>query len=434
MTIYNKMDIKLKCIECDKSVKEGAVYRCDCGGLLDVVPDLDSLRERLSRELFDSRIGSRESPYPSGVWRFRELINPLLSETEIVSRPEGNTNLYRHDKVGRYAGIEKISLKHEGENPTGSFKDRGMTSGISEAKRRGMEIVACASTGNTAASLASYASLAGMKSIVFIPEGMIAFGKLSQSMAYGARVLQIRGNFDDAMSLVQESSDELGLYLLNSVNPWRIEGQKSIIFELVQQFCWEPPDWVVVPAGNLGNTSAFGKAFYELAELELIDRIPRIASIQASGADPFYRTWKGNLPNLEAVRDPETIATAIRIGNPVSWKKAMRTIKLTNGLVEEVTDQEIMDAKAIVDGSGIGCEPASAASVAGAKKLRDSGAIEKGETVVCIITGNILKDPDATINYHLSQLKGICPGFANKPVVIEPVIEEVRKEISQKCS
>ncbi|HDH40792.1 MAG TPA: threonine synthase [Candidatus Altiarchaeales archaeon] len=423
------MEIELKCIECGRSVKEGTTNRCECGGLLDVILDLDSLRERVSRELFNSRLGSRRFPYRSGVWRFRELINPLIPDKDIVSRPEGNTNLYRHEKVEQYTGIKNLFLKHEGENPTGSFKDRGMTSGISEAKRLRMKVVACASTGNTASSLASYASLAGMKSVVFIPEGMIAFGKLSQAMAYGARVLQIKGNFDDAMSLVQESSRELKMYLLNSINPWRIEGQKSIIFELIQQFDWDPPDWVIVPAGNLGNTSAFGKALHELAELELIDKIPRIASIQASGADPFYKTWKENLPRLEAVENPETIATAIKIGNPVSWKKALRTIKLTNGLVEEVTDQEIMDSKAVVDGSGIGCEPASAASVAGAKKLRESGVIDKNERVACIITGNILKDPDATINYHLSKLKKISPRFANKPTVIEPTTEAVRKEI-----
>lgn len=423
------MGVKLKCVECAKSIEGGAVNRCDCGGLLDVVFDLDSLREKVSRRLFDSRIGSTEFPYCSGVWRFRELVNPFIGDGDVVSRSEGNTYLYPHLKVGEYTGVKEISLKHEGENPTGSFKDRGMTSGISEAKRLGMKVVACASTGNTSASMAAYASLAGMSSIVFIPEGMIAFGKLSQALAYGAKVLQVRGNFDDAMALVQESSQELGMYLLNSINPWRIEGQKTIMFELVQQYGWDPPDWVIVPAGNLGNTAAFGKAFYELAELELIDKIPRIASIQASGANPFYTAWKKKLEEMEAVENPETIATAIKIGDPVSWKKALRTIKLTCGVVEEVTDQEIMDAKAVVDSSGIGCEPASAASVAGVKKLVESGVIDSKERVACIITGNILKDPEATINYHLSKLPKIKPRFANKPTVIEPTLEAVKKEV-----
>ncbi|MBN2013592.1 MAG: threonine synthase [Candidatus Altiarchaeota archaeon] len=423
------MDVKLKCIECDKSFDGGAINRCVCGGLLDAVPDLESLRGVVSKELFDKRIGSREFPYTSGVWRFRELVNPIVLDKDIVSKSEGNTFLYSHQRVREYTGISNIVLKHEGENPTGSFKDRGMTSGISEAKRLGMNAVACASTGNTSASMAAYASLAGLRSIVFIPEGMIAFGKLSQALAYGAKVLQVNGNFDDAMSLVQESAEELGMYLLNSINPWRIEGQKTIIFELVQQFKWEPPDWIIVPAGNLGNTAAFGKAFYELVELELIDSIPRIASIQASGANPFYGLWKNNLKELEAVENPETIATAIKIGNPVSWKKALRAIKLTCGVVEQVTDQEIMDAKAIVDASGIGCEPASAASVAGAKKLMEAGVIDPKERVACVITGNILKDPDATINYHLSRLDGIFSRFANKPTVIKPTLEAVKREV-----
>ncbi len=426
-----KMETKLRCIDCGRDFKPTVIYRCNrCGGLLDVVPELSSIRDIISKDTFNLRLGSVKYPYMSGVWRFRELINPLIRDEDIISRPEGNTNIYRHKKISRYSGITDILLKHEGENPTGSFKDRGMTSGLSEAKRLGMETVACASTGNTAASLSAYAALSEMKSIVFIPQGMIAYGKLSQAMAYGAQVLQVKGNFDDAMSLVQESSTELGIYLLNSINPWRIEGQKSIIFDLIQQLNWKPPDWIIVPAGNLGNTSAFGKALYELVELELIDKMPRIASIQATGADPFYTTWKNKLGELKPVENPDTIATAIKIGNPISWKKALRSIKLTGGLVDEVTDREIMDAKAIIDGAGVGCEPASAASVAGAKKLREAGEIDEKETVACIITGNILKDPDATINYHLSKLKDIPPRFANKPTVIEPTIEAVKKELS----
>ncbi|MBU4202041.1 MAG: threonine synthase [Candidatus Altiarchaeota archaeon] len=420
----------LRCIDCGGEFQPGAFYRCEkCSGLLDVVPDIEGLKEKVSRELFDSRLGSREFPYGSGIWRFRELIHPLVEDKNIVSRPEGNTNLYSHGKVSEYSGIKDIVLKHEGENPSGSFKDRGMSPGISEAKRLDMGTVACASTGNTSASMAAYASLAGIKSVVFIPEGMIAFGKLSQALAYGAKVLQIKGNFDRAMGLVQESSKELGMYLLNSINPWRIEGQKSIVFELIQQLGWNPPDWIVVPAGNLGNSSAFGKALRELKELGLIDKVPRIASVQAEGANPFYRMWKGEEDVLESVK-PETIASAIKIGNPISWKKAMRAIKFSNGVVEEVSDQEIMDAKAVIDSSGIGCEPASAASVAGAKKLLDAGVIDGKEKVACIITGNILKDPDATINYHLGKLEGIQPKFSNKPVVIDADLESVRKAVS----
>jgi len=221
----------------------------------------------------------------------------------------------------------------------------------------------------------------------------------------------------------------LGMYLLNSINPWRIEGQKSIIFELIQQLGWNSTDCIVVPAGNLGNTSALGKPLLELNELDLIDKIPRMASIQAAGANPFYSMWKDGKDELESVNKPETIATAIKIGNPISWKKAMRSIEFSNGVVEEVTDREIMDAKAVVDSSGIGCEPASAASVAGARKLAEAGVIDKKEKVACIITGNILKDPDATINYHLGKLPGIKPEFPNKPVVIDADLENVRKVV-----
>jgi len=417
----------IKCIDCRREHKPGPIYRCECRGLLEVVPNMEYLKENISTGLFDSRLRLRNLPYGSGVWRFRELIHPLVSDEDIVSRPEGNTNLYRHKKMSSYTGIDDICLKHEGENPTGSFKDRGMTVGMSEAKRLKMKHVACASTGNTSASMAAYASMAGLKPVVFVPDGEIAYGKLSQALAYGAQVIQVKGNFDDAMSLVQESSNAVGIYLLNSINPWRVEGQKSIMFEMLQQFSWESPDWVIVPAGNLGNTSAFGKGLREMKELGFIEKVPKIAAIQAQGANPFYTMWANKEKELPAVQHPKTIATAIKIGNPVSWKKAMASIKYTKGLVEEVTDQEIMDAKALIDASGIGCEPASAASVAGAKKLREKGAIDKKDKVVCIITGNILKDSDATINYHFEKLDHIRSTYANKPIAIEPTLESVKK-------
>jgi len=419
----------LKCIDCGKTYEAEAIYRCSCGGLLEAIVDISSLKKKGLRELFDERFASRTMPYGSGVWRYRELIHPLASESDIVSRPEGNTTLYSHKKVSDYAGVSNIKLKHEGENPTGSFKDRGMTVGMTEAVRLKKGSVACASTGNTSASMAAYAAKAGLKSIVFIPEGEIAFGKLSQALAYGSTVLQVKGNFDDAMGLVQESSDALGIYLLNSINPWRVEGQKSIMFEMLQQLSWSSPDWVAVPAGNLGNTSAFGKGLKEAKELGFIDKVPKIASIQAHGANPFYNLWHDDAKTLSPVSNPKTVATAIKIGNPVSWKKARLAIDYTKGVVEEVSDQEIMDAKAIVDSSGIGCEPASAASVAGVKKLQEKGIIKKDDSVVCIITGNILKDPDATVNYHLSKLSGIIPKYPNKPRVIDAKLDSVRKAI-----
>ena len=403
--------VELVCESCGKSREPSAACRCECGGLLDVSFPLPNV----SKKTFESRSGS-------GVWRYRELVHPLVDEKSIFSRPEGNTNVYRHARVSSYTGIANLMLKHEGENPTGSFKDRGMCVGITEARRLGARTVACASTGNTSASLASYAALAGLRSVVFIPEGKISHSKLSQAIAYGARVLQVKGNFDDAMSLVERSSNALGLYLLNSVNPWRLQGQMSIMFELMQQLGWNPPDWVVVPAGNLGNTSAFGKALRIMRELGFIGRVPRLAAVQAEGAAPFYNLWKTG--RFEAVAAPETVATAIRIGNPVSWRRAISAIKYTNGLVEKVSDAEILDAKAVVDAAGIGCEPASATTVAGARKLRNDGAIKADESVACILTGNILKDPDSVLGYHTAG--GI---FANRVSLIDAKVDAVKRAL-----
>ena len=421
------MESKFKCIDCGLVYEPGIRFRCDCGGLLEVVHEFGDVE----RETFDDRLGSRSRPYSSGVWRYKEIINPAIDVGYVVSRPEGNTNLYSHPKLGGYVGVENLALKHEGENPSGSFKDRGMTVGISEAVRLGAKAVACASTGNTSASLAAYAAQAGIDCVVFIPEGEIAFGKLAQALSYGAKVLQISGNFDDAMRVVQEASGELELYLLNSVNPWRIEGQKSIIFEMIQQRGWEPPDWIAVPAGNLGNTSAFGKALREAVELGLIDKVPRIASIQAEGANPFYRLWEEGGEVLEPMK-PSTVASAIKIGNPVSWKKALRSIRETEGVVEQVSDQEIMDAKAIVDGCGIGCEPASAASVAGVRKLVGKGVIGPGEEVVCVLTGNLLKDPEASVQYHTGTIEGVVQSYANRPIVIDADIASVERALKRK--
>ncbi len=419
------MSSNFRCIGCNKIYTIDTRLRCECGELLEVEHNF----KEVNRKLFDQRYGLIQNAYLSGVWRFKELIHPDITEPFIVTRPEGNTNQYTHRILKDYTNLKNLFLKHEGENPTGSFKDRGMTVGISEAKRLGAIAVACASTGNTSASLSAYAAQAGIPCIVFIPDGEIAYGKLAQALAYGATVLQVKGNFDDAMRIVEKAANELNLYLLNSVNPWRIEGQKTIIFELLQQRQWNPPDWIVVPAGNLGNTSAFGKALRELESLELIQDIPRIVAVQAEGANPFYNLWNGNKKSINALNTPNTIASAIKIGNPVSWRKALKTIIETHGLVEQVSDQEIMDAKAMVDKSGIGCEPASAASVAGAKKLVENGIIDSSDQVVCILTGNLLKDPDSTVHYHMGKIDGSWSQFANKPVIIEPELPSVVKAL-----
>jgi threonine synthase len=332
--------------------------------------------------------------------------------------------------ISEYAGIEDLYLKHEGENPSGSFKDRGMTVGVSVAIQHGARTVACASTGNTSASMSAYAAQAGIKSIVFIPEGMIAYGKLAQALAYGAKVMQVKGNFDDSMSLIKNGAKSLGFYILNSLNPWRIEGQKSIIFEMLQQRRWKTPDWIVLPAGNLGNTSAFGKALRELKQLGLIEKMPRIAAIQAERSNPFYRMWSKKENKLVSMK-AETIATAIKIGNPVSWEKAIRSIEETNGVVEQVSDSEILNAKAVIDASGIGCEPASAASLAGVRKLRDRGIIAAEDEVVGILTGNLLKDPDNTVQYHVGQIKGIESKFSNKPILVEAELDKIQSLLHQ---
>src|SRR5512136_2249355 len=421
--------IELVCIDCGATYPSDEVrYTCQCGGLLDVRRDLEDLRDQVSRERFDRRLGGRTLADASGVWRFRELILPVPDDA-IVSRPEGNTPQYRSARVSKWVGLDDLTLKHEGENPTGSFKDRGMTVGVTQAKQLGARAVACASTGNTSASLASYGAMAGLPVIIFVPEGKIAFGKLAQALAYGAKTLQVKGDFDDAMRLVKDVCRELDIYLLNSINPFRVEGQKAIILEMLQQRDWQPPDWIVLPAGNLGNTSAFGKALYEAHQLGLISRVPRLAAVQAQGANPFYQSFTGGFQSRQRVH-AETIATAIKIGDPVSFKRAVRAIEWTDGVVTQVSDAEIMDAKAQVDVAGIGCEPASASSVAGLKKLVAQGVVKPGASVVAILTGHLLKDPGATMDYHLNQLEGITPAFANAPVVIEPTVDAVRKAIN----
>jgi len=371
-----------------------------------------------------------ELPYSSGVWRYKELVYPGIDDDSIVSRMEGNTNLYELPRVAAFAGVDTLFLKHEGENPTGSFKDRGMTTGVTQARILGMERVACASTGNTSASMASYAARADMQGIIFLQNQQIALGKLAQGIAYGATCLQIDADFDRNMELVRLVSEKLGIYLLNSINPFRLEGQKSIMFEALQQLRWRAPDWIVVPGGNLGNSSAFGKGLLELLKVGVINRLPRLAIIQAEGANPLYRHFNSGFRQFEPVK-AETIATAIKIGNPVNLQKAIRALEWTSGVVEEVSDQQIMDAKAIIDGVGIGCEPASACSVAGTKKLVERGIIQRGDTVLGILTGHVLKDPEATIGYHADQLAALSPMYANKMRQVNDSFDEIVRVLGE---
>jgi threonine synthase len=401
----------LQCIGCRSRYATTEIrYTCDaCGNLLEVLRDaLPGPGEGL-RALFDSRLGVRAAVDRSGVWRFRELVL-AVDECDILTNAEGGTRLY--ERHGVY-------FKHEGENPTGSFKDRGMTVAVTQAKRLGARAVGCASTGNTSASLAAYAALAGMRAIVFIPAGKVAGGKLAQTVAYGATVLAVRGDFDAAMQLVRAACDRLGIYLVNSINPFRIEGQKTIVWELLQDLEWEPPDWIVLPAGNLGNTSAFGKALREAFAAGWIARMPRLAAIQASGANPFFRSFQEHFATRHRMT-AETVASAIRIGDPVSYEKAAAAISATNGVVEEVTDDELMLAKREIDAMGIGCEPASATTWAGVKKLRAAGLMREDERTVCVLTGHLLKDPDA--------VRGAAP------IEIDATVEAVERAVAPASS
>ncbi len=412
-------EIVLSCPACARTFPlDRQDYRCLCHHPLDAsLRNVGAERDGLAwKRLFDERLGSVEPLNRSGVWRFRELLLPLPGVLP-VTRPEGQTNLYpagqaqaqgRHRHIGDFVGLEQFWLKHEGENPTGSFKDRGMTMGVSIAQWLGATAVACASTGNTSASMAAYAAQAGLRAIVLLPEGKVAQGKLSQALAYGAEIHQIAGDFDQAMLDVERMCLEHGIYLLNSLNPFRILGQQSLAFELAQQLSWEAPDWIILPAGNLGNTSALGMGLLRAHQLGLIARLPRIAAVQASGANPFYRSYQAGFTALQTVK-AATLATAINIGNPVSFARARAVIRATNGVVVQVTDQEILCAKAVIDRAGIGCEPASAASVAGTRQLVARGIISPHARVVAILTGNLLKDPAAiTLAQHAAGEVGSC--------------------------
>ena len=401
------------------------IYNCPrCGGLLECeYPGWKADPAEWKRLWRERRLNNGKLDQ-SGVWRYREMIPFLDDWGPVVTLQEGNTPLLEAPRAAAYAGIERLAFKHQGFNPTGSFKDNGMTCGTAQAIRLGMKRVACVSTGNTSASMAAYASAAGLQSIVFLPHGNISYGKLAQALEYGARTLQVEANFDQILALVRVLAERLGIYLLNSINPFRIEGQKTIMVELMDQRDWEPPEWVVLPGGNLGNVSAFGKGLREMLELGLIRRSPRLAVIQAAGSAPFYELMRSpDRSVLPKVERPETLATAIRIGDPVSWPKAKHEIEASNGVVEKVTEQEIADAKAQIGLCGIGCEPASAATLAGIRKLRDAGVIARNADVAAVLTGNLLKDPDYIYKYHTNQLQ--TPGgekiqstFANQPVVV----------------
>ena len=402
----------LKCIECGTTYDiDEIIYKCGkCDGILEVVTDIEELRNKISTDKWKGTSLS--------VWRYIDFL-PIKDKINIVTLNEGGTGLHRCKRLAEKIGLKKLFIKFEGENPTGSFKDRGMTVGVSKARELGVSIVICASTGNTSASLAAYAAKSGKQCIVLVPAGKIGVGKLAQAIAHGARLIQVKGNFDDSLDMVFQLCERNNqIYLLNSVNPFRIEGQKTIAFEVSEQL-GVPPDCMVMPVGNAGNISAAWKGFNEFEAVGLTNSKPRMIGIQAEGASPIVNAYRKKKIRVEPILFPETVATAIRIGNPVSWRKALNSIYESNGHAETVTDQEILDAQRLLaQTEGIFAEPASATPIASLRKLLDQGVINKSDSVVCVATGHGLKDADV-----ITRVFG-------KPIEVEADIDAIEKSLN----
>lgn len=400
----------LRCIACGESYPaQEQILTCrKCRGLLEVVLELD--RIKVSRAQLRKR--------KLGVWRYREFL-PVSENAGIVTLQEGGTPLYKAENLARELGMKELYIKNEGANPTGSFKDRGMTLGVTKALEFGVRAVGCASTGNTSASLAAYAAKAKLRCVVLLPAGKIAQGKLSQAILHGATVIAIKDNFDSALKLIREASARLNIYLLNSLNPWRLEGQKTEAFEIADQLEWSAPERVILPMGNCGNISAIWKGFKEFRDCGLIDSIPKMVGIQAAGASPVVDAFKQGAKEVKKLDKPETLATAIRIGAPVNAPKALAALHESRGTAESVSDKEILAAQRLLARTeGIGVEPASAASIAGLLRLLNAGEIQSDERVVCITTGHALKDPDTIIKEY------------ERVIEIEPRMEELERVLS----
>ncbi len=378
-----------------------------CGELLEVVVDDPKAGAAELKMLWSERRKSFADVDTSGVWRFREAL-PQYALEHIVTLREGNVPMVRGQRAAEFADVTHLDFKHLGWNPTGCFKDLGMTTGMTEARYLGARVVACASTGNTAASLAAYAARAGVTGRVYLPAGQVSMNKLAQALDFGAEIVEVAGSFDDALNTLLALPPE-EVYFLNSVNPFRIEGQKTCMYEVMEERGWRAPDYLIVPGGNLGNSASFGKAFDEMLRWELIERAPRMIVVQAAGANPFARLWRERETHKDAVLaplDPETRATAIRIGNPRSWRKSLHGVESTGGCVIDVTDEEISDAKTAIGRDGIGCEPASATTLAGLKKLRAAGVLERDAEVVAMLTGHGLKDTAYILEQHGARGQG----------------------------
>jgi threonine synthase len=430
---------QLRCIGCGRTALADR-FRCEhCRDLLEIIypgwedPGAGGLSPAALKQLWRDRRSSLDPVDQSGVWRFREIL-PEIPQPQIITIKEGNTPVYELPHCARSAGVAQLFAKHQGMNPTGSFKDTGMTVAASFARQAGYRWVACASTGNTSASMAAYAARGGLHSLVLIPDGKISWSKLSQSLDYGAITCQLKTDFDGCVRVLNEVVERMPVYLLNSVNPYRVEGQKTAAFELLEQVGWEPPDHIIVPGGNLANSSAIGKALQEMKRLGLISRLPKVSVIQAEGANPLVRTIRETGGEKLIPVQADTLATAIRIGNPASWKKALRVIRETDGTVEQVSEIEIALAKSEIGAEGIGCEPASAVTLAGLKKLVKQGFVKPSESVVLVLTGHLLKDPDFTLKFHRGDLFRETPyereshllkSQQRAPLVLEPSVDAV---------
>jgi threonine synthase len=441
---------RLRCINCGNVAdRTDQDFRCpNCGDLFEVVYPGWLTDQGLTvgqpseslKQLWRDRKTSFDASDTSGVWRFRELLPALKPGYEPITLREGNTPLYHLPRCAQSAGVQLLQAKHQGMNPTASFKDTGMTVAASFARQEGFQWVACASTGNTSASMAAYAARGAMRSLVLIPEGKISWGKLSQSLDYGAVTCQLRADFDGCVRVLNELVRRKPIYLLNSVNPYRIEGQKTAAIELLEQLNWQPPDHIVLPGGNLGNSSALGKALVEMRDLGLIARLSKLSVIQAEGANPFYTSMHEHGGKKLVPTQADTLATAIRIGNPASWKKALRVVQATGGAVEHVSEIEMAMAKAEIGADGVGCEPASAVTLAGLKKLVKQGFVKPNESVVLILTGHVLKDPEFTLKFHRGDLfagtaletdAGALASQQRAPIVLDATVDAVAKTLEQ---
>jgi threonine synthase len=435
-------DFHFRCIACG-DVRDAASrdFRCAaCGDLLEIAYPRKEMDAPLLKSTWSDRRTSQSAIDLSGVWRFRELLPALDDPRQAITLREGNTPLYELPQCARITGVPRLYAKHQGMNPTGSFKDTGMTVAATFARRAGFRWVACASTGNTSASMAAYAARGGLRSLVLVPEGKISWSKLSQSLDYGAVTCQLRSDFDGCLRLLQELVLRAPVYQLNSINPFRLEGQKTLAIELLEQLEWDPPDHIIVPGGNLGNSSAIGKALVEMRDLGLISRLPKLSVIQAEGANALVRTLREAAGKCLVAVQAETRATAIRIGNPASWKKAAHVLEATGGACEQVSEIEIAQAKAEIGAEGIGCEPASAVTLAGLKKLLKQGFVKPNESVVLVLTGNLLKDPDFTIEFHRGELfkgtklegaSGELNALRRPPIVLDATLDAVLRTLEQ---